>query len=79
MVKRKVLMSPMNGNLCVATPLYMRIEENELANLEGYSVSLTTRQEHPLAYAIELGLETIQLFNAEWVDKHLVYIDELND
>ena len=74
-MKDQVIMSPINGNLAVAVPLFRMHHEQELAKLEGYTVSLTS--EKPLAYVIDAGEHGTQLVNAEWLEKQALFLGEL--
>lgn len=73
-MKDQVYMSPMNGNLVVAVPLFRFQSEEVLEQLEGYSISLTNGK--PIAYAIDMG-ESIQLMNAEFVESKLECLGDL--
>lgn len=74
-MKDQVVMSPNNGALCIAIPLYRRHYSEDLGKPEGFSISLS--DDKPLMYAIDYGQETIQAFNAEWVEENLEFLGEL--
>jgi hypothetical protein len=73
-VKDKVVMSPMNGQLAIAVPLFRVFHEHELEKLNGYSLHLTN--EKPAAYAIEC-FDQIQLMNADFVESNLEFLGDL--
>ena len=76
-MKDQVVMSPNNGQLALAIPLFRRHYDEEIANLAGYTVSLT--KDKPVAYALDCGpeVQVIQVFNAEWVQNNLEFLGDL--
>ena len=74
-MKDQVVMSPKNGALCIAIPLYRRHYDEPLCNLAGYSVSLTN--DEPIVYAIDYGQAQLQAFNAEWVENNLEFLGDV--
>ncbi len=74
-MRDQVIMSPNNGQLAIAVPLYRIIQSEELEKLEGYSLQLTMQE--PVAYAIDCGDDGIQLMNAEFVESKLEFLGEL--
>lgn len=73
-MKDQVVMSPTNGQLAVAIPLFRQHYELELEKLNGYSVSLTS--EKPFAYAVEC-FDQIQLMNADFVENNFEFLGDL--
>jgi len=71
----QIIMSPKNAETAIAIPLYRREYSENLGKLGSYCVSLT--DEKPLMYAIDTGQETIQAFNAEWVENNLEFLCDL--
>lgn len=76
-MKDQVVMSPKNGVLAVAIPLYRRHEERGLGSLDGYTISLS--DDEPLVYGIDCGPEVdkIHFFNAPWVEKNMIFLGDL--
>lgn len=76
-MKDQVVISKNNGQLVVAVPLFRWHHEEELASLDGYSVSLTNGK--PLAYVIDGGKEmgTPQVLSAAFVEAQLEFLGEL--
>lgn len=71
----QVLMSPINGALCVGVPLYRRHDMTD--NNFGYKIYFSAEEEKPVAYAIDFGAETLQLMNAEWIEENLEFLGDL--
>ncbi len=71
----QVVMSPNNGALCIAIPLYRFHHEESLGKMEGYVVSLT--KDKPLMYAIDFNQDRIQAFDAEWIEENLEFLGDL--
>jgi hypothetical protein len=69
----EVIMSPNNGALCIAIPLYTHAE----LWLEETSVKFSIGCGKPLAYAIDIGEENLTFLNAEWVEKNLEFLGAL--
>lgn len=74
-MKDQLVMSPNNGAVCIAIPLYRHHHEEPLANLDGYSVTLT--KDKPIMYAMDIGDDSLQAFNAAWVEKNLEFLGDL--
>ena len=53
--------------LGILTPLYQREHEQTLDKLAGYSISLTN--DEPLAYVVDVGIDSCPLINAEIVKR----------
>jgi len=70
-MKTKVFMSPNNGNLCAALPLYQVIvyeSEDDFTQMIEYNL---------LVYAIDIGEDSATFMSAEWVDNNLIDMGEL--
>lgn len=74
-MKDQVVMSPANGQLCIAVPLYRLQHEENLGKIEGYSIQLTNSK--PVAYAMDFDDLGIQLWNAEFVESSLEFLGDL--
>lgn len=74
-MKDQVVMSPNNGEICIAIPLYRHHYDEPLCSLEGYSVILTN--DVPLMYALDFGQDHIQALNAEFVENNLEFLGDL--
>lgn len=74
-MKDQVIMSPNNGQLAIAVPLFRLVHEENLGKLEGYSIQLTN--EKPVACAIDCDEAGIQLMNAEFVEKSVEFLGDL--
>lgn len=76
-MKDQVIMSPNNGHLGIAIPLYRKHYEQELGKWARYTISLTN--DKPVAYALDCGpeLEIIQCFSAKWVEDNLIFLGDL--
>lgn len=68
-------MSPTNGFLAIAIPLYRLQHEESLGKMEGYSLQLTNGK--PLAYVVDVNQGRPQILNAEWVEKNLEFLGDL--
>jgi len=78
-MKDQVIMSPHNGQLAIAVPLF-RLQHSE--NLDfGKAVdpkyNLTLTAEKPLAYALDCDEAGIALVNAEWLESHVEFLGDL--
>lgn len=73
----QICMSPNNGQLVVAIPLFRIRHTEELAKLEGCSLLLTN--EKPLAYVIDGGEEMgqPQVMNAKFIEEQLEFLGDL--
>lgn len=74
-MKDQVVMSPKNGQLAIAVPLYRLNYEHELEANPNYSICLHGGK--PVAYAIDCGEAGIHLMNAEYVETSLEFLGEL--
>lgn len=74
-MKDQVVMSPNNGALCVAVPLFRYNYSDELEKLPGVSIALVN--EKPLMYALDIGDDKLQAFDAEWIENNLEFLGEL--
>ena len=74
-MKDQIVMSRNNGACGVAIPLFRIQHDEELMQLYGYTVSLHNNK--PIAYAIDVGAERLDFFNADWVEKNLEFIGDL--
>lgn len=77
-MRDQVVMSKVNGELAIAVPLFRWDQENEIANLAGYSISITN--ERPVAYAIEGSVDGdsfCQLMNTAFVTANLEFLGDL--
>ena len=76
-MKDQVCMSPNNGQLVVAIPLYRWHEQEHLDKLAGYSIALTNGK--PLAYIIDGGEEmgTPQVMSAVFIESQLEFLGDL--
>lgn len=68
-------MSPNNGALCVAMPLFRYQNYKDCGVISDFSIILVV--EKPIAYAIDIGDDDIYFFNAEWVEKNLEFLGDL--
>ncbi len=77
-MRDKVCMSPNNGQLVVAIPLFRWHHHEHLVNLEGYSISLTNSK--PLAYVIDGGKEMgePQVMSAKFIESQLEFLGDLD-
>lgn len=77
-MRDQVAMSKNNGQIVVAIPLFRYHYQEELANLEGYTVSLTNGK--PLAYIIDGGEEmgTPQVMAAAFIESQLEFLGDLD-
>lgn len=74
-MKDQVVMAP-SGAICLAIPLFRWHHEEPLANLEGFTISVTN--EKPIAYAVDCGPENgIPLFQASFVEKNFEFLGDL--
>lgn len=73
-MKDQIIMSKTNANCAVAVPLFRMSHTEELARIDGYTVSLTNAK--PIAYAVDMG-DKIQLFNAEFLEANVEFIGDL--
>ena len=74
-MRDQVVMSPMNGQLAIAVPLYRLDYEHELEANPGYSICVHGGK--PVAYAIDCGDAGIHLMNADFVEHNLEFLGEL--
>lgn len=74
-MKDQVIMSPQNGSLAVAVPLFRLQSSEPLTNLDGYSMIISN--EKPCAYAVDAGPAGIVIWNAEFVESKLINLGEL--
>lgn len=75
-MKDQVVMSPYNGQLAIAIPLY-RLQHSEVLTGLGDSYSLQVSNSKPTAYAIDCDKLGIRLMDARFVEKHLKFLGEL--
>ena len=74
-MKDRIVMSPNNGQLAIAIPLFRCVQDEVLDRVDNFIISFTTK---PVAYAIDCGEEVgIQLMNADFVEKNLEFLGEL--
>lgn len=74
-MKDQVIMGT-NGEIAVAIPLFRIQLDQELAKIEGYSVTLTN--EKPLAYVIDIGDgKTCPILNATYVESKAQFLGDL--
>lgn len=71
----QVVMSPNNGALCVAIPLYRFHHQESIGSLQGYVISLT--KDEPLYYAIDFGEDVLKALSAEWIEENLEFLGDL--
>lgn len=71
----QVLMSPNNGALCIAIPLYRQHHQETLGKMEGYVISLT--KDKPIMYLIDIGEKSLQALDAKWIEKNLEFLGDL--
>lgn len=71
----QVVMSPATGELAVAVPLYRHEVQNELTQLDGFTVVLHNGK--PLAYALDIDEGKASLFSAELIEKKLIFLGDL--
>lgn len=76
-MKDQIVMSKTNGEIGIAVPLFRYHYSDELANLEGYVISVTDSK--PLAYVIDAGPAhgSPQLMNAKIVEENLEFLGDL--
>lgn len=72
-MKDQIAMAP-NGNLWVAIPLYRMHKEQEIAS--GFTVTLSTYAEQPLAYVLDCG-KFAQVVNVATAEEHLIFLGDL--
>lgn len=73
-MKDQIIISKVNGECAIAVPLFRMYNTEQLADLDGYVVSLTCPK--PIAYAVDMG-ESIQLFNAEFLEDNVIFVGDL--
>lgn len=73
-MKDQIVMSPNNGQLAIAIPLFRRVEDDVLEKVDNFVIAFSSK---PVAYAIDMGEHGIQLMNAEFVEKNLEFLGEL--
>lgn len=56
-----------DGSIAIAVPLFRHFEDNALAMMDGYTISLTNGK--PVAFAMDFGSGNLELVNAELVEK----------
>lgn len=74
-MKDQVVMSKTNGQLAVAVPLFRRHYEDDLTNLKGYTISMTSGE--PTAYVIDCDKLGCQLCNPVFAKKNLEFLGDL--
>jgi hypothetical protein len=74
-LEQKVVMSPNNGALCIAISLYTRHVES--MEVMGHNVTSEYFQTAPTAYVMDIGVEGLQMFSAEWVHNNLEILGDL--
>lgn len=75
-MNEKVIMSPDGLTLTVAVPLYPMIE-NDTEQSSGEYKIYAMYPDSPVAYAIENGDGEFQVFGAEAVEKHSIFLGDL--
>lgn len=73
-MKDQIIMSKENGNCAVAVPLFRAHDHEHLANMDGYSLQVTSAK--PLAYAVDMG-DAVQLINAEFLQDKVEWLGDL--
>lgn len=64
-----------DGNIAIATPLFIAEQTNRLAYLNGYSVMLMSTR--PVAYAVDFGGKTCPFLNAKIVEQRCEFLGDL--
>lgn len=65
-----------NGEVAIAVPLFRMQESEEIVNLTGYSMMLTSNK--PIAYVLDMGSGgTCPIVNAEIVEKQCEFLGPL--
>lgn len=74
-MKKQIVMSPLNGEIGVATPLYM-MDYEEISNTPIYKVLTSNVDMKPLAFIIDDG-SAMNAVAAGWLYKNLVVLGDL--
>lgn len=77
-MKKQVVMSKKNGNICVAIPLFQRDYTELDFEMPGqYSMVLVDSLERPIAYALDIGDENCVVWSAKFVEEQLEFLGDL--
>lgn len=71
-MKDQVIIGP-SGQLAVAIPLY----RNSFESIGDEYVLTLHQPSRPLAYALDIGNENLELANGEFVEKHAEFLGDL--
>lgn len=74
-LKALVAMSPMNAQLCIATPLYPRSEEK--AEHEYFNLTYIQDHDIPLAYVLDMNEHGLVVVSADWANEKLELLGDL--
>lgn len=74
-MKDQIIVSKHNGEVAIAVPLFRWHHSQEIAKIEGYSVSLTSSK--PLAYVLDIGTDNCTIVRAEIIENQCEFIGDL--
>ena len=74
-MKPQIVMSPTNGQLAIAIPLYSLVEDDAIAVGEGIVLAFST--EKPMAYAIDCEDVGAMLMNYDSAHRLLEFLGDL--
>jgi hypothetical protein len=70
-------MSPNNAEVCIAIPLFRRIENECLTSMnDGVTFKVVAEQERPLAYILDMDF-ACEVVSAEWLESKLIFLGDL--
>jgi phage-related baseplate assembly protein len=73
----QIVMSPNNAEVCIAIPLFRRIEYDCLAKMNDVvNFKVSVEQERPLAYILDMDT-ACEVVSAEWLESKLIFLGDL--
>lgn len=69
-----VILSKTNANLAIAIPLYGRLNASKGHD---YKMVLLVGEDKPVAYAVDIGEPSVELFGAEFLKERCEFLGDL--
>lgn len=71
----QVVMSPKNGQLAIAIPLFRHIQSDAMINTGNYVIAF--KSDDPKAYVLDFEDYGLTVVSSEWAHKYLEFLGEL--